>query len=133
MQTGTWKAVMLLLLAALVGGAIGSAATARVVGHRHQSSGGPGRHSEWYVDMLRRELDLTPGQQDSVRTILRHRRAVMDSMWAALRPRMELMRDSIRADVRAILTPAQQGRFAEVTARFDARRRETMKRDSTNR
>ena len=133
MQTGTWKAVMLLLLAALLGGAIGSAATAGVLGHRHEPHGGPGRNTEWYVDLLRRELDLTHDQQDSVRAILRHRRAEMDSIWAALGPRMERMRDSIRADVHAMLTPEQQGRFAEVTARLDARRREAMNRDSTHR
>lgn len=133
MQTSTWKAVMLLLLAALLGGAIGSAATTRVLGHRHEQHGGPGRNSEWYVDLLRRKLDLAPDQQDSVRAILRRRRAEMDSMWAALGPRMERMRDSIRADVRAVLTPEQQGRFAEVTARLDARRRDMMRQDSTNR
>ena len=133
MQTSTWKAVTLLLLAALLGGAIGSAATARVVAYRHGPHGGPGRNSEWYVDLLQRELNLTPTQQDSVRAILRRRRGEMDSIWAALGPRMDRMRDSIRSDVRTMLTPEQQGRFAEVTARLDARRRDMMNRDSTDR
>jgi Spy/CpxP family protein refolding chaperone len=133
MQTSTWKAVTLLLLAALLGGAIGSAATARVVGHRHGPHGGPGRNSEWYVDLLRRELNLTPTQQDSVRAILRRRRGEMDSIWATLGPPMERMRDSIRSDVRTMLTAKQQGRFAEITARLDARRRDMMNRDSTDR
>jgi Spy/CpxP family protein refolding chaperone len=133
MQASTWKAVILLLLAALLGGAVGSAVTARTFGHRHEPGGGPGRNTEWYLDLLRRELDLTPGQQDSVREILRRGRGEMDSIWATLGPRMDQMRERIRADVRATLTPEQQAKFAQVTARLDARRREMMNRDSIKR
>jgi hypothetical protein len=42
------------------------------------------------------------------------------------------MRDTIRAEVRVQLTPEQLTRYAEVTARLDAERRET-KKDSTDR
>jgi Spy/CpxP family protein refolding chaperone len=57
----------------------------------------------------------------------------MDSIWATLGPRMDQMRERIRADVRATLTPEQQAKFAQVTARLDARRREMMNRDSIKR
>ncbi|HEY7681187.1 MAG TPA: hypothetical protein VH879_00975 [Gemmatimonadales bacterium] len=133
MQTSTWRAVILLLLAALCGGAVGSAVTARVIGHRLERPEGPGHGTEWYVAMLTRELSLSGTQQDSVRAVLRRRRAPMDSVMAALRPGMDRMRDSIRGDIRTLLTPTQQARFAEVTARLDAHRRNQMKRDSTDR
>ena len=133
MHTSTWKAAILLLLAALCGGAVGSLVTARVVGNRLTGPEGPGHGAEWYVDMLTRELDLTRAQRDSVRAVLRRRRGPLDSVMATLRPDMDRMRDSIRGDIRTLLTPTQQARFSEVTARLDARRRNSMKRDSTDR
>jgi hypothetical protein len=43
------------------------------------------------------------------------------------------MREAIRAEVRALLTPGQQARFTEVTARLDAQRREKLNEDSIKR
>ena len=130
MQTGTWKAAVLLLLAAIFGGAIGSVVTANVMEHR---PGLGGRGSAWYVDLLEQKLELTPAQRDSVRSVLKRHRGEMDSIWGALEPAMEQMRAAIRADIRLLLTPEQQARFSEVTAELDARRRERMKRDSITR
>ena len=109
MQTGTWKAVILLLLAAALGGAVGSIVTARTMEHHHDRNGGPGRGSEWYVNLLSKELDLSRPQQDSVRAVLRLHRGQMDSLWATLGPQMEQMRQAIRADVRALLTSRTTG------------------------
>ena len=132
MQTGTWKAVFLLLLAALLGGAVGSVATARLMGHA-QGPHDRAARSAWYVDLHTHELSLTQAQQDSVRAVLKRHRPSMDSLWATLDQPMAQMRESIRADIRAMLTPAQQAHYAEVTARLDAHRREMMNQDSTNR
>jgi Spy/CpxP family protein refolding chaperone len=125
----TWKAVGMLLLAALVGGAIGTAATAGVRGRRHDAGrrGGSG----WYVEMLSRELTLTEEQKDSVQQVLTRHRAGMDSIWAEMAPRMKAWRESVRADVRARLTPEQQTRYAELTARLDAERGGREAADST--
>jgi Spy/CpxP family protein refolding chaperone len=132
METRTWKAASLLLLAALFGGAVGSAVTARLADPGHRDHGRRGHGSEWYVSLLTRELDLSSAQQDSVRSLLARRRQGMDSLYALIRPSMEQIRDSIRADVRALLTPAQQERYRALSARLDARRQEAKKRDSTN-
>jgi len=125
----TWKAVGMLLLAALVGGAIGTAATIGVRGRRHEEGrrGGSG----WYVEMLTRELALTEEQKDSVEQILTRHRAGMDSIWAEMAPRMKTWRETVRADVRTHLTPEQQTRYAELTARLDAERGGRQKADST--
>ncbi len=127
-RTDTWKAVTLLLVAAVAGGTIGSLVTARALGR----GGDRGHHgSERYVNLLQRELDLTPSQHDSVVAILdRHRRA-MDSMWSEWRPRMDARREAIRADVGRLLTTEQQARYQALTDRLDAERREKSKRDST--
>ena len=133
MQTSTRKAVILLILAAALGGALGSAVTARLLGQRHDGHGSRGRGSTWYVDLLRRELKLDAAQEDSVRAILKHHRGEMDSIYATLSVPMAAIREAIRTDIRTMLTPEQQRRYAEVTARLDADRHERMKQDSTDR
>ena len=120
----------MLLLAALVGGAIGASAMVGVhQGRRHEQGrrGGSG----WYVEMLARELTLTGEQKDSVEQVLTRHRSGMDSIWADVAPRMKAWRESVRADVRARLTPEQQTRYAELTARLDAEREGREAADST--
>jgi hypothetical protein len=132
MTSSTWKAGLLLCLAALAGGAVGSALTVRAMHGRHWPGGGPRRGGDWYVDLLDRELKLNGTQRDSVRAILRRHRGDMDSIWGEMNTRLDQMRDTIRAEVRVQLTAEQLTHYAEVTARLDAERRE-MKKDSTDR
>ena len=68
-----------------------------------------------------------------MRQVLDHHRGAMDSLWADVGARMDAMRQAIRADVRTLLTPAQRERYAALTARLDAERRDSTSRDSTNR
>jgi len=129
--TTTRRAAGLLLLAALLGAAVGSLLTARVLPHPHRDSH---RHSDdWYINLLRDELALTGPQQDTVHSILARYNGPMDSVWAAVEPRLDSLRTAIRAEVRATLTPEQQARYAVVTARLDADRRTMTNRDSTHR
>jgi hypothetical protein len=132
MTSSTWKAGLLLCLSAVAGGAVGSALTVRVMHERHGIGGGQRRGGDWYVELLDRELKLSGTQRDSVRAILRRHRGDMDSIWGELNTRLDQMRDTIRAEVRVQLTPEQLTRYADVTARLDAERRE-MKKDSTDR
>jgi Spy/CpxP family protein refolding chaperone len=132
MQSSSWKAALLLGLAALAGGAIGSALTVRTLDH-HRMGGEHHRGGEWYVELLQHELTLSPTQRDSVRAILHRHRGDMDSIRGVVGARLDQMRDTIRAEVRAQLTPAQLARYTDVTARLDAERREMMKKDSTDR
>jgi Spy/CpxP family protein refolding chaperone len=133
MQTSTWKAVFLLILAALLGGLLGSAATAWTLDRAGRDHGRSRHGSDWYVKLLSRELDLTGTQRDSVRAILKRHRRGMDSLYATLRPGMEERRNAIRADIRTMLTDSQQARYAELSARLDARRREKLQQDTTER
>ncbi len=132
MQSSTWKASLLLLLAALAGGAVGSALTVRSMGD-HRGKGGGQRHGgDGYVDLLDHELKLTPVQHDSVRAIITRHRGEMDSIWGELDTRLGQTREVIRGEIRMQLTAEQLTRYSDVTARLDAERRE-MKKDSTNR
>lgn len=132
MRTDTWKAVVLLLLATFAGAAVGSVVTSRMHGEHRDGAHGH-RGSDWYMDLLKAELQLTAAQEDSVRQVLDHHRGAMDSLWADVGARMDAMRQAIRADVRTLLTPAQRERYAALTARLDAERRDSTSRDSTNR
>lgn len=119
----------MLLLAALAGAAGGSIITARL--HSHERPGSNSHHgSDWYVELLEDELDLTEVQEDSLRAVLSRHRQKIDAMYAELGPRMDAMRDTIRADVRRLLTPEQQQRYQAVTARLDRERQDKNQRDS---
>jgi hypothetical protein len=130
MLTSTWKAAGLLALAALAGGALGSAVTLRI-GARGDH-GDRGRGYAWYVEMLHRELRLTPAQEDSVRAILARRDGAMDSIWAEMRPRIDAARGAIRAEIATQLTPGQQEQYRRLTARLDAERQARRDRDAQN-
>ncbi len=127
MQTGTWKAVGMLALAAMVGGVVGSAITARA---GREERGGRGHGPTWYIDLLDRELQLSPVQRDSVRAILDRREGSMDSILAEMRPRIDAARQVIRAEISGQLTAAQQEKYRALAARLDAERRERAQRES---
>lgn len=119
----------MLLLAALAGAAGGSILTSRL--HSHERPGSHShRGSDWYVELLEDELELTEVQEDSLRAVLSRHRQKIDAMYAELGPRMDAMRDTIRADVRRLLTPEQQQRYQAVTARLDRERQDKNQRDS---
>ncbi len=127
LETKRWKAIGLLLLAVLVGGAAGSAITATTMGGSHVR-GGHHHGSEWYVELLQRELDLTAVQRDSVESVLDRYSAPMEQIWPDMETRIDTLRAAIRHDVQAQLSAEQQARFTEVTARLDAERRARRKR-----
>lgn len=120
MQTGTWKAVSLLALAAIAGGVVGSVITLGINKGNHESHG---HGSTWYIELLDRELKLNPAQRDSVRAILDRRQGSMDSILAEMRPRIEAARGVIRNEISGQLTTEQQKLYVELTARLDAERK----------
>jgi Spy/CpxP family protein refolding chaperone len=127
MKTGTWKAVGMLALAAGAGGVVGSAITANASRDEH---GGRGHGPTWYIDMLDRELKLTPVQRDSVRAILDRREGSMDSILAQIRPRIDSARQIIRSEISGQLTAEQQEKYRQLTAKLDAERKEKAQRES---
>ena len=130
MTRNGWKAAGVVLLTALAGAAVGSAVTVRQLGHRFGWSGGHHHWTEGYVRLLDKDLKLTGPQRDSVAAILRRHTSDMDSVWAVVGPRMDTIREAIRAEIRQQLTAEQQARYAEVVRRIDADRERTEDRDT---
>jgi Spy/CpxP family protein refolding chaperone len=129
MRPDTLKATVLLVFSALAGAAGGSIITSQR--HSHDRPGSHSHHgSDWYIELLEDELELTEVQEDSLRAVLSRHRQKIDAMYAELGPRMDAMRDTIRADVRRLLTPGQQQRYQAVTARLDRERQDKNQRDS---
>jgi hypothetical protein len=128
MLPSTWKAGAMLALAVMVGGVAGSALTSRSEACKGSAtkSNAPG---EGFVALLTEELALTPSQQDSVRAILARRQPSMDALWEEIRPRVDSVRTIIRGEITPHLTADQQPKFAALTARLDAERREQREKN----
>ena len=65
----------------------------------------------WYLDNLKRNLDLTPVQQDSVKAVLDRYTPAMDSLMSEIRPRLDTVRTAMRAEIAQFLDPRQQKEY----------------------
>lgn len=81
----------------------------------------PGLRSPRRLRALERSLDLTPSQRDRVRAILAQsgdrRRRLAQGMHERCGEELRAHHDAVSAQIRALLTPEQQPRFDEITAR----------------
>ena len=80
--------------------------------------------SEAYVELMDHEVRLTAAQRDSVRAILRRHHDGIEQIFSAIEPRMDSLKETIRAEVRTHLTPEQIRAYNKLTARLDAERKE---------
>lgn len=128
MLTSTWKAGALLAVAVIAGGAAGSALTAHSDACSAPTSAAK-QPGEGFVSLLTTELVLTTAQQDSVRAVLARHEGAMDALWDEIRPRVETLRNVIRSEIVPHLTADQQTKFAALTARLDAERREQREKN----
>lgn len=104
---------ILVLVATFVVGALAGAATTRVLaGESHSQA----EHGERHHTSLLDQLDLTPVQRQHADSILTRRRKQMDAFWAQYGPQLRVIIDSTRAEIRAILTPAQQAKEDSIRA-----------------
>jgi Spy/CpxP family protein refolding chaperone len=135
-QSPGW-AIATLIAAFIAGGLVGWGVSTRV-GHGRWGRGGWGAGGPGFGapgapggprgvhSFLRRELDLTPAQQDSVRAIFERHRPQMETLWREMRPRFDSVRAAIDREIAAQLTPAQRSRFEDLMRRMDNRlRKET--------
>jgi hypothetical protein len=121
-------AVALLAAVFVAGGAGGWALARHRPGGGGSSRGGPDAIAAY----LARRLDLTPVQQDSVRAVFARHHAEMQTIWGAVRPRLDSLRAAVRREVNAQLTPDQQARYARLLADLEHQREgQRGRRDST--
>jgi Spy/CpxP family protein refolding chaperone len=78
------------------------------------------------------KLDLSAEQRTRIDGIMERRRALTDSLWQTDGARIRGVVDATRAEIRAVLTPAQAVQYDRLRAEHEERkRRERHARDST--
>jgi hypothetical protein len=75
----------------------------------------------WMLQRLDRELDLSKEQHARIDTVLARRETDLKGLMSETRPRFEAIAARTRAEIRSVLTPDQQEKFAKITQRMDAR------------
>ena len=135
LKQSTGWAVAALIAAFLAGGLV-SWGVASHAAHVRGSSGpgwgrgGGGGGRSGPGGFLKRELDLTSAQQDSVQAIFARHRPQMEALWREMRPRFDSVRAAVNAEISAQLTPAQRTKFQELQRRMDERLRREPKPNS---
>jgi Spy/CpxP family protein refolding chaperone len=78
---------------------------------RDRLAGGPfaGR----LIERLARDLDLTTDQRTKIEGVLTARRPRLDALQQEVRSKFDAEQESLRNEIRAILTPEQQQKFDE--------------------
>jgi Spy/CpxP family protein refolding chaperone len=113
MQRSRSLALMFLLGALLVGGALGFTADRVLTGDRCARNGDNRRSRTWLTE----ELNLTAVQSAAVDSIVERRHREMRSVISTVRPRMDAVRDTARQQIRRVLDDAQRARFDELIAK----------------
>lgn len=117
-----------LALVFLAGGGLGWGLGSRFGGHLGRGGDGPGRGGPRgpRAGMLLdagpiARYQLTPAQRTRVDSILGARRAEIDAFWRGPGQQLRAILDATGADVRAVLTPAQQATFDSARAEHQRR------------
>jgi hypothetical protein len=116
MQRSRSLALMFLLGALLVGGALGFTADRVLSTDRCARNGDNRRSFAWLTE----ELHLTPAQSAAVDSIVERRHREMRAVIAPVRPQMDAVRDTARQQIRRVLDETQRARFDELLARKDS-------------
>jgi Spy/CpxP family protein refolding chaperone len=124
-QSRAWAAA--LLVAVFLAGAATGWAVSRATLVMPPHGGGPDALTAY----LARRLDLDAAQQDAVRAVLTRHHAEMQAIMSSVRPRLDSLRTTVRAEITAQLTPPQRERYARLLAELEHQRNE-QRRDSTH-
>ncbi|HXJ31340.1 MAG TPA: periplasmic heavy metal sensor [Gemmatimonadales bacterium] len=125
-QSRTWAAALLVAVF-LAGGATGWAVS-RATLVMPPRGGGPDALTAY----LARRLNLDAAQQDAVRAVLTRHHTEMQAIMSSVRPRLDSLRNTVRAEITAQLTPPQRERYARLLKELEHQRDERSHRDSTH-
>lgn len=114
------KAAILLAATFILGALVGAAGMA--VAERRNERPRWERRSDWYLDHLSRNLQLTAAQRDSVSAVLGRYRPVMDSLMQEIRPRLDTVRAAMREAIASHLTEDQREEYEEMRRQHDRER-----------
>ena len=97
------------------------------------------RHNRWHhkrgdrMEHLTKALDLTPEQQAKIKPIFEQARPQMKAARQESKEKMKAIRDNTMAQIRPILTPAQQQKFDAIQkARENMRKARQEMREAMN-
>ncbi len=85
-----------------------------------------------YASRLAEDLGLAPEQEAKVVEVLERHQPAMDSIWAQVGSQFDAERQTLRRDIRALLTPDQQAKYQTMLARLDSLRRNRGKRHASH-
>lgn len=71
-----------------------------------------------FVPAIFEDLDLSERQREEIRRILRESRSVTDSLLGRFMPRLRAVTDSVRREIRSVLTPEQRERMEREVPAF---------------
>ena len=115
-----WKQILPAFVLGLVfGAALGSWAHRTAV----RRFAGDGHASKRMLEKFSKELKLDAGQKEAVRVILESRRDEMKAFRQETHKKFDALRLAMHADIKKILTPEQQTRFAGMAARWESPRK----------
>jgi len=126
-QSRAW-ATALLLAVFLAGAATGWAVSRAALVRMPPRGGGPDALTAY----LARRLDLDAAQQDAVRAVLTRHHADMQAIMSSVRPRLDSLRTTVRAEITAQLTPTQRDRYARLLTELEHQHDERGHHDSTH-
>lgn len=121
LPTSKIQAIGLLVAVAVAGFAAG-AATISYASDHSRAAARDWREQCSFSGVLQRELRLSDVQRDSLRAIMRRYRPEMRAIFDVVRPRMDSVRARMTAEMRGVLTPAQQAAFDSLRERERAER-----------
>ncbi|OGS39331.1 MAG: hypothetical protein A2506_06015 [Elusimicrobia bacterium RIFOXYD12_FULL_66_9] len=112
-----WKKAAPIFVLGILLGAVGGSWTQRAMMRHWKKSPDASRR----VEKLSRQLKLDAGQKDAVKVLLEADRVKFAALHDELMARFKTLRGESRTEIRKLLTPEQQVKFDEMTARLDAR------------
>ena len=131
-MTKSRAGAMILLVATFVlGGLLGGVLTSWLERRAHDQARRE-RPRPSFVERLSQDLTLTADQRLQIQRALDRHQPGMDSLWNQIRlqfPQMETERLAIRQEIIALLTPAQQAKYAAIIQRQDSLRRAGQERN----
>lgn len=119
MQRPKYLAFLVLLGAVLVGYALGFAADRASIRDRLA----PRWDQHTMRTQLHDALGLDDRQRAAVDSIFDRRNARLETLMAPIKPQLDAVKDSARAQIRLRLTPEQQARWDEIIREIDADRK----------
>jgi Spy/CpxP family protein refolding chaperone len=73
------------------------------------------------LNRLNKKLHLSPDQKNQVAAVLEKNHPAMTALHEQFRPKFQALREATRTEIRQLLTPSQQKKFDELSAKWDKR------------